>query len=85
VLVVPAILLKPNLRRRLEFCRKHNACHGTRFWMFKKTSGQLSQPERVGYLIIIDPCDDFVIDHVESSIPSPGEASPRLDNIVDRP
>jgi hypothetical protein len=81
--VVTSILLKPNLRRGIEFSRKHDPGHTARRWMFKEAPGQLSQPEPIGHLIVIDPRDDLVFDHLYGEISRPGESRPRLDNIGD--
>jgi hypothetical protein len=83
MLVVPSILLKPNLGWRLKFSWQHNASHCTCLRVFKKPSGQFKQPIAVGYLVVIDPCDNFVVDHADRSISGPGQTSPRFDNIFD--
>jgi hypothetical protein len=65
MLVVATILLPSNLCWGCELCWKHNAPDGDRLWMLNKTSGELSEPEPIRNLVVVNPCDDFVFDHIE--------------------
>jgi hypothetical protein len=79
-----AILLKPHLGGCPELCRKHDAGHSVNPRVLHEASRKFSQPEFIGYLIIINPCKDPFSNSLNSSIPSPCESRPWLDYVVDR-